>query len=696
MQYAKPQIHRLLGVGALTAFLGLFMMESALGQGGPTKVHNLGDYQLRIYSDDFLNTNDTRAVGTGVWPQDHYRYSTVVFYNSGFTVGSWVDENGDEHSKEVFLYPLSFNQEEPYGIREVRRAEPPLVEVYTEGAWIVSSRSYTGDIDQTLPSDMMIEVRYKAQPGFDILKRSYSFSNPDHDDYVIHVNRYLTTFDWDADPEADTDDTQTLEDVYFVFGYAFQTAEGTWITYERWYEDANSQWADYDYQPSTLVEGGRDLHVSYSWDGDHPEITEFEEGGPDFDDTGDPRFAIGESGGEPMPSAEFISNAYSGFAALHVDSPALDGTDDVTQPVSIISSVNIYNVWDDDFSPFATVWDWTASGEKELAENDAGWPDDPTIVEARMPFQAFGPYDLTKGDSVVIVYAVAANGISRELAISEGLKWRSWYRGEAGADFDDAAKNDLLATGKDSLFQVLDRALWAWNQDLDIPDPLPAPDLQVESGPEKITLEWEDLSAVPDPDSGEPDLDHYVIYRKKGEFLVDTYDELDPSGVHILWEEIATVDGSTTSYEDTDVSRGDAYHYAVTAVDDQGLESSKYANRSEVAAYSFAPGRADADSVRIIPNPYIVRAGDFNFAGDDNKLLFVNLPAYCTLRIYTATGDLIKTIEHSSGSADESWDQVTKANQLVASGVYILQVDDAEDLDGNSLPGAIEKFVIIR
>ena len=28
---------------------------------------------------------------------------------------------------------------------------------------------------------------------------------------------------------------------------------------------------------------------------------------------------------------------------------------------------------------------------------------------------------------------------------------------------------------------------------------------------------------------------------------------------------------------------------------------------------------------------------------EDNKLLFVNLPAYCTLRIYTATGDLIAT-----------------------------------------------------
>ena len=40
---------------------------------------------------------------------------------------------------------------------------------------------------------------------------------------------------------------------------------------------------------------GRDLHVSYSWDGDYLNMTEFEPGnvGPSgaFDDTGDPRFA---------------------------------------------------------------------------------------------------------------------------------------------------------------------------------------------------------------------------------------------------------------------------------------------------------------------------------------------------------------------------------------------------------------------
>jgi hypothetical protein len=670
-----------------------------------SRTHNLGDFKLRIDANDELNTNDSDP--TGEWPQDHFRYGTIVFYNSGHAVGQWVDSTGTMHTKEDFLYPVSYNQTEPYGIQEYRRIEPPEVWVYTNGEMLLSSRRFNGIVDPALPSDQMIELRYKSSPGFDVLKRSYSYSNPNHDDYVIHYCRYLCTFDWDQDDDVDTDPTQTMEDVYFIVGYCFQTAEGTYITYSRWYEEAQDDWATYDTHESDLVAGVRDLQVSYGWDGDHPDWTEFEEGGIEFDDTGDPRFATGSGGSSPMPSGEFISTAYAGFAALHVDTSPTDPADDVTQPVSIIGNMNIYNVWDSDFPGFATVWDWAASQTKQTVEDQAGWPDDAMAQEAEFPFQAFGPYNLTQGDSVVIVYAVGANGISSAVAIEKGLEWRSWYRGEAGATFDDDAKNALLATGKDSLFQTMDRALWAWNRGLDIPDPLPAPDLTVTSGPNRIDLEWEDLSGTGDFDTGVADLDHYVIYRKQGNYLVDEYNELRTDGFHYLWEPIATVPATQTTYTDTDVIRGEAYHYAVTAVDDgsqntdgifpgQQLESSKYANRSEIAAYAFEPGSGDARAVRIVPNPYLVRAGEFNFTGEDNKLMFVNLPPYCTLRIYTVTGDLIRTIEHTSGSADETWDQVTESNQLIASGVYILQVDNARDINDQPVEGAIEKFVIIR
>jgi hypothetical protein len=666
-----------------------------------TRTHNLGDYKYRVEADDYINTNDVDP--TGEWPQDHFRYATIVFYNSGFTVGKWIDETGAEHSKEEFFDPVSYNESEPYGIREFRRYEPPLVYVYSEGQLQRSSRPFNGEVDPTLPADQMIEVRYKAQPGFDVLKRSYSFSNPYHDDYVIHYCRYLVTFDWDQDDEPDTDTNQTLENVYFFVGYSPQTAEGTYITYSRWYEEAKDDWATYETRQSNLVPDARDLVISYGWDGDHPEINEFEAGGPEFDDTGDPRFAVGEEGASPMPSAEFVSHAYAGFAALHVDRDPTDHSDWVDQPISIITNINIYNVWDSDFTGFATVWDWAASGTRQSVEDQAGWPDDPMAQEDEYPFQSYGPYNLQLGDSIVIVYAVGANGISRDLAIEKGLEWRDWYRG-GSSTFDDEAKNALLSTGKDSLFQTMDRALYAWNQGLDIPDPLPSPDLTVTSGPNVIYLEWEDLSEEGDPDTGIPDLDFYRIYRKLGNFLVDEISELQPEGNHLLWEFLDEVPGNVTTYIDCTAVRGYPYHYAVTAVDDGSqhpdgipLESSKYANRSEIAAFSFAPGEDNTNYIRIVPNPYIAKANEFNYPGAAAEfLLFANLPPYCTLRIYTVTGDLIKVIEHQSGSADERWDQVTEFNQKIASGVYILQVDNAFDLNRTALPGAIEKFVVVR
>ncbi|MFZ0391563.1 MAG: hypothetical protein WAN36_13975 [Calditrichia bacterium] len=684
--------------------IAILLLMSATSLFAQSRTHNVGDFLLRIESDNYINTNEVDP--TGAWPQDYFRYDNIVFQHIGLTVGTWVDSSGVTHSKESFFYPVSYNQEAPYGIQEYRRDEPPTVYVFSNGQTLLSSRPFNGKVVPDLVADQMIELHYKSTPGFDVVQQSYAFANQNHNDYVIHRIRYLTTFDWDNDPDPDTDTGQTLQDVYFFMGYSFQTAEGTWITYARWYEEGKDDWATYETYTPTLS-SSRPLQISYGWDGDHPDITEFEAGGPEFDDTGDPRFAIGSGGATPMPSAEFVSSAYAGFAALHVDTSPTDHSDDINQPTSIIANMSIYNVWDADFPGFATIWDWAASGTKQTVDEQSGWPDDPGSQEDEYPFQAFGPYNLSLGDSVVIVWVVGANGISRDVAVEKGLEWREWYRG-GSSDFDDAAKNDLLATGKDSLFQTMDRAMWAWDRNLNIPDPLPAPDLTVTSGPNKITLEWEDLSGVGDADTGVPDLDHYRIYRKKGSFLVDTYNELNPQGTHLKWEFIADVPADQTTYVDNDVVRGEPYHYAVTAVDDgsqntdglfpgQALESSIYLNRSEVAAYAFEPGAESASQVRVVPNPYIARADDFNFSGDnENDLLFVNLPPYCTIRIFTATGDLIKTIDHQTGSADERWDQVTNYNQRIASGVYILQVDDAKDINGKSISGTIEKFVVVR
>jgi hypothetical protein len=103
--------------------------------------------------------------------------------------------------------------------------------------------------------------------------------------------------------------------------------------------------------------------------------------------------------------------------------------------------------------------------------------------------------------------------------------------------------------------------------------------------------------------------------------------------------------------------------------------------------------------VRVVPNPYQVQGGDlaqkgYNFPGQPNKLLFVNLPSECVIRIFTITGDLVQEILHNSGSGDQSWDlMVSDNNQFLVSGIYLAHVTSLDP----AVPGThIEKFVVVR
>jgi hypothetical protein len=96
------------------------------------------------------------------------------------------------------------------------------------------------------------------------------------------------------------------------------------------------------------------------------------------------------------------------------------------------------------------------------------------------------------------------------------------------------------------------------------------------------------------------------------------------------------------------------------------------------------------DSIRVVPNPYNARAAKLQYLGEPDKIMFLNVPGECTIKIYTERGDLIKTIEHLNGSGDESWNSNTDYGQVVVSGLYIAVF---ETPDGRR---AIRKFVIIR
>ena len=109
--------------------------------------------------------------------------------------------------------------------------------------------------------------------------------------------------------------------------------------------------------------------------------------------------------------------------------------------------------------------------------------------------------------------------------------------------------------------------------------------------------------------------------------------------------------------------------------------------------------------VYVYPNPYRV---DGNYIEDGyegrnaqyfipdrlRRLHFANLPARCTIRIYTLDGDLVREIDHDKDSSDptamhDEWDMITRNTQRIVTGIYYWVV---EEFNGETQIG---KFVII-
>ncbi len=129
-----------------------------------------------------------------------------------------------------------------------------------------------------------------------------------------------------------------------------------------------------------------------------------------------------------------------------------------------------------------------------------------------------------------------------------------------------------------------------------------------------------------------------------------------------------------------------------------GLESAKSITAKMVFALD-SPSKAQESrkKVVVVPNPYKI-SENYRFPNGlekgggqfDKRISFYNLPAKCTIRIYTLDGDLVKEIKHNDPSSSYgSWNLINENTQAVVSGIYLYSV---ESESGNQ----IGKFVIIK
>ena len=114
----------------------------------------------------------------------------------------------------------------------------------------------------------------------------------------------------------------------------------------------------------------------------------------------------------------------------------------------------------------------------------------------------------------------------------------------------------------------------------------------------------------------------------------------------------------------------------------------------------------EPDKVSVVPNPYRTDRdytlesggyeGLFSQWHQTKRLVkFINLPEICTIRIFSLSGDLVRTVEHDGRSlsgisrGDTNVPLVSESNRALASGIYVFTVD-------SQFGTQTGKFVIIR
>ena len=137
--------------------------------------------------------------------------------------------------------------------------------------------------------------------------------------------------------------------------------------------------------------------------------------------------------------------------------------------------------------------------------------------------------------------------------------------------------------------------------------------------------------------------------------------------------------GDSSGVEDPRAPQeGDVFYFTVSKPfsSDDIYEFTTYTSKDDKA---LAAG--SLENIYVVPDPYVVTASwekplYYSSGRGERRIDFVNLPRECTIRIFTISGKLVKTIEHQSSISDgsESWDLISDDGLTVSYGVYLFHV----------------------
>jgi hypothetical protein len=340
---------------------------------------------------------------------------------------------------------------------------------------------------------------------------------------------------------------------------------------------------------------------------------------------------------------------------------------------------------------------------------------------------SYGPYNLALGDSVRIVVAEIA-GVMDMAEVNAG---------DPSHHYPDSTIAAILRNADNARNAVK----WGMGATVggvpivaDVPEPPPPPACDAVNASygtisAKIAVVWDktaETATFADGSgnvfyNGASDLAGYRIYKSQ-DF------QFNPTGLPVFRGEAWTLfkdipvsqaaplfDATLGKYKlvDSTVVFGFRYGYYVAAYRSAnpaktwtsangtvvtGMPELESGSVNKTLPASAAPGPVPTLDVFATPNPYVYGNMARSFGAGDPTIEFRNLPVSATIRIYTISGDLIRTLQHKPDArgnvfGSEVWDQKTDSGLLAAPGLYVYRVTS---LTAGVSGGMTGKLMIIR
>ncbi len=499
------------------------------------------------------------------------------------------------------IFPLEF--------KLVGKRPHPNVTVISGGspadASFQTSYDQVDEYDPTMAADRMILVKFNTSLGITVTRKVMVFANTN--DGTYYINDWVFKNTGIYDPAGDVK-KQTLDSVfvYFVYRYAFagegngaasETLGGlqgssTWASfYSTWgLSTLNHDFGNYGVgaqafgDPSSPLYQMRGFYAYYGPDSYRPVTYDEDWGCP-----------------AQTSNGQMCSWKFAGNVTLHADKSASDPSDDPSQPSTTwfiasdlapdLESVNQYDV-----AGMADRW-------TDMSEGHSPIPHDSSVIAVvggATPYpgtyplgrrnsgggtsqgQGFGPYvNLAFGDSIHIVFAQGAGGMSREKELEVGANWVQYYKGtgtpvlnmpdgsQAPQTLDgaNAYKKAWVFTGKDSIIKIYREAMNNYASGYKAPQPPQPPSNFIVSGlGDRINLQWSEEA------ESDAHFNGYVIYRSEGTSMnpLAKYDKVFECDKNSLPSEVSGMRSwdDNSGNDPNPPARGFDYYYYLQTKDD--------------------------------------------------------------------------------------------------------------------------------